>query len=85
MLGADLVPRRSAHPVLIRMNIRICNKNLNGLKLHEIPGRESLGVAPCLCLRCCEGGEVTLPAELLAELETALEAKLSSRHGHKTA
>ncbi|MBU3711195.1 MAG: tetraacyldisaccharide 4'-kinase [Limnohabitans sp.] len=29
--------------------------------------------------------EVTLPAELLAELETALEAKLSSSHGHKTA
>ena len=29
--------------------------------------------------------EVALPAEFLAELEAALEAKLSSRHGHKTA
>jgi tetraacyldisaccharide 4'-kinase len=29
--------------------------------------------------------EVALPAEFLAELEAALEAKLSSSHGHKTA
>ncbi len=29
---------------LRRMNIRIGNRNLNGLRLHEIPGREALGV-----------------------------------------
>ncbi len=29
---------------LRRMNVRVCNRNLNGLRLHEIPGREALGV-----------------------------------------
>lgn len=36
--------RESAHVALQRMNIRLRNRNLNGLKLHEIPGRETLGV-----------------------------------------
>jgi putative transport protein len=36
--------QRSGIEPLERMNIRICNRNLNGLRLHEIPGRETLGV-----------------------------------------
>jgi putative transport protein len=36
--------QEESHPVLQRMNIRVCNRNLNGLKLHEIPGRDALGV-----------------------------------------
>ncbi|MCE9610728.1 MAG: putative transporter [Chthoniobacter sp.] len=29
---------------LLRMNVRVCNRNLNGLRLHEIPGKDTLGV-----------------------------------------
>jgi putative transport protein len=36
--------QEAGHTTLHRMNIRVGNRNLNGLKLHEIPGRESLGV-----------------------------------------
>jgi putative transport protein len=36
--------QRSGVEPLLRMNVRICNRNLNGLRLHEIPGREALGV-----------------------------------------
>ena len=34
----------SAHEPLRRMSIRVRNSNLSGLKLHQIPGRDALGV-----------------------------------------
>ncbi len=36
--------QEQAHVALRRMNIRVGNRNLTGLKLHEIPGRDALGV-----------------------------------------
>ena len=36
--------QRSGTEALERMNVRVCNRNLNGLRLHEIPGKEMLGV-----------------------------------------
>ena len=34
----------SATEPLHRMNVRVCNHNLNGLRLHEIPSKDALGV-----------------------------------------
>jgi putative transport protein len=36
--------QESGHEPIQRMNIRVRNPNLVGLKLHEIPGRDSLGI-----------------------------------------
>jgi putative transport protein len=36
--------QRSGADPLQRMNVRVCNRNLNGFRLHEIPGKETLGV-----------------------------------------
>ncbi|MBS0658297.1 MAG: putative transporter [Verrucomicrobia bacterium] len=36
--------RHAEQEPLQRMNLRVTNRNLNGLRLHEIPGRDALGV-----------------------------------------
>jgi putative transport protein len=36
--------QRSAAEPLHRKNVRVCNRNLDGLRLHEIPSKDALGV-----------------------------------------
>ena len=58
--------RDSGKEPLMRMNIRVCNPNLAGLRLHEIPGKEHLGV---IISRIRYGGETEVT---VANSETVL-------------